>query len=118
MASSAATIEKARNASKANVPSPLVFNNEHQTRQMENLADDEFTVQTGPTNRRKRAQAFKQSQVKKMEEQAATKELAKMEEERRLAEKAAAPVLSVGAKRRSRAKRNAEGQSWADLARR
>ena len=118
MASSATTTEKARNASKADVPSPMVLNIEHQTHQMENLADDEFTVQTGPTNRQKRAQAFKQSQVKKMEEQAATEELTKIEEERRLAEKAAAPVLSVAAKRRSRAKRNAEGKSWADVARR
>ena len=88
----------------------------HQARQMGNPADDEFSFQIGPTNREKRAQAFKQSQTRKMEAEAAAKERMKIEEERRLAETAAAPILSTAAKRRSRARRNAGGKSWADEA--
>ena len=104
---------KAQRESKM-APSAAVGN---QARQMGHPIDDEFTVQTGPTKREKRTQAFRQSRAKKLEEQAAVKERTKIEEERRLAEKAAAPVLSAAAKRRSRAKRNAEGKSWADVAR-
>ncbi|MDI1491582.1 MAG: hypothetical protein OHK93_002791 [Ramalina farinacea] len=87
----------------------------HQACQTGNPADDPFSFQTGPTNREKRAQAFKQSQARKMEAEAAAKERIKIEEERRLAEKAAAPMLSTAAKRRSRARRNAGGKSWADV---
>ena len=115
MASSAAPTEQILNTPKAEVASPLVLNVE--TCRTQILADDEFTVKTGPTKRGKRAQAFRQSQAKKIEEQAAAKERMDVGEERRLAAEAAAPALSTAAKRRSRARRNAGGKSWADVAR-